>query len=101
MEQAHQRNEKSAELGLYFAVHADTDQEYSDHTLRLGWFGNPDPHPLDVAFFTPPPASYRGVGVHHRQSNSKFVYSMGEKWPLSADGTVVNEAYGAMDRSTP
>ena len=90
---------RRAELGLYFAVHPDTDQEHSDHALRLGWFGTPDPRPLDVEFFPLPPASYAGVRSHVRQSSTECVYSMGEKWPLAADGTVVNAQYGAMDRS--
>ena len=80
-------------------MHADTDQEHSDHTLRLGWFGAPDPRPLDVDFFSHPPASYAGVQSHVRQSSSEFVFSMGERWPRAADGSVINEEYGAMDRT--
>eukprot|EP00729_Bicosta_minor_P008705 gene8705-28422_t len=84
--------------GLYLAVHADTDQEWSDHTLRLGWFGPQDPAPLDVAFFPTPPDGYEGVKAHLRKSSAEAVYSMGEEWPRGADGAVLKTAYGAMDR---
>ena len=45
-------------MGLHVCLHADTDQEYTDHRERLTWVGPPDPRGLDVAFFAArPPAS--------------------------------------------
>ena len=50
-------------MGLYLSLHPDTDQEYTDHTIRLGWIGPQDPRPLDVNFFPPAATTYQGCGT--------------------------------------
>ena len=75
------RPDRAHALGLHLSVHADTDQEFTDHTLRFGWIGPIDPHPLDVGFFTPPGPGYGGPALHARRSTAATLYSMGDPWP--------------------
>ena len=68
-----------ADEGLYFAIHCDTDQEYTDHAARMCWVGRTDPLPLDLHFFTPE-EGYEGPDAsgNGRRSNGETLYSMGE-----------------------
>eukprot|EP01060_Flectonema_neradi_P029874 TRINITY_DN4235_c0_g1_i1.p1 TRINITY_DN4235_c0_g1~~TRINITY_DN4235_c0_g1_i1.p1 ORF type:complete len:242 (+),score=29.06 TRINITY_DN4235_c0_g1_i1:68-793(+) len=76
-----------------FCFHPDTNDEYSDHSGRMFWIGEPDP--LDLAFFTET-KDYVGPSVD-RQTNPAFVKSMGEEWPRAANGKLVS--YKAQDRN--
>ena len=79
---------------LRLCLHADTDQEYTDHGARLGFVGPLDP--LDLLFFSPPaPEAYNGPSGP-RQSTRDRVYSMGEFWDLAA---LKKGAYGAQQRT--
>ena len=84
--------------GLHLAAHADTGEEYTDHSARLCWVGPPDA--LDVDFFVPPAVDgpYLGPRNHVRETTPEELWSMGESWNRRADGTVDNSEYGAMDR---
>jgi aromatic ring-cleaving dioxygenase len=68
-----------ADEGLYFAIHCDTGQEYTDHAARMCWVGRTDPLPLDLHFFTPE-EGYEGPDATGlgRRSNGETLYSMGE-----------------------
>jgi aromatic ring-cleaving dioxygenase len=88
--------------GLHLLLHADTDQEYTDHAGRMCWVGDVDPIPLDLPFFAPPDETYQGPGAHIRRTTASEVYSMGEHWERDpTDGTVVDTTYGAMERDLP
>jgi aromatic ring-cleaving dioxygenase len=92
---------EQSKRGLHLLLHADTDQEYTDHAGRLCWVGAVDPVPLDLLFFSPPDETYQGPGAHTRETNAEAVFSMGEHWARnSIDGAVLNEGYGAIDRSS-
>ena len=87
-------------MGLHLSLHADTDQEHSDHTLRLAWVGPADPRGLDVDFFPLPPKDYEGPHLYARKScaSKGVLYSMGSAWALDGEGKVQRDAYGAQDR---
>ena len=87
--------------GLHLCCHADTDQEHTDHALRLAWIGPADPSPLDIAFFSPPPPEYEGPRPSRLRTTPTAVYSMGAFWPRRADGSLEPSAYGAVDRNEP
>ena len=75
-----------------FCFHPDTNDEYSDHSGRMFWIGEPDP--LDLAFFSET-NKYVGPSIP-RQTNPDFVKSMGEEWPRTSSGKLVS--YKAQDR---
>ncbi|GMI04270.1 hypothetical protein TrRE_jg5014 [Triparma retinervis] len=85
---------------LRLAAHADTGQEYTDHSTRLCWVGPPDD--LDIDFFPPPSGSYSGPKERVRETNAENVVTMGEKWRRNkVDGAVaLGKKYGAQDRTT-
>jgi hypothetical protein len=86
---------------LHLAAHADTDQEYTDHTARLCWVGPPDV--LDVNFFSPPDVKqYNGPHERIRSTNCDVVFTMGEAFKRDGvSGVVVfddDSVYGAQVR---
>ena len=93
------RPAEAAALGLYVCLHADTDQELTDHASRLAWVGPTDPQELDLPFFAPPPPTYRGPAAHRRRSDGAALFSMGERWAREEPGGAVRrDGYGAVDR---
>jgi len=77
---------------LRLCLHADTDQEYTDHGARLGFVGPTDA--LDLLFFQPPDAALYNGPISALKSTEKCIYSMGEFW----DKKRLREGYGALDR---
>eukprot|EP01006_Ploeotia_vitrea_P054514 TRINITY_DN67895_c15_g1_i1.p1 TRINITY_DN67895_c15_g1~~TRINITY_DN67895_c15_g1_i1.p1 ORF type:complete len:250 (+),score=38.55 TRINITY_DN67895_c15_g1_i1:63-812(+) len=68
--------------GLRYLVHADTDDEYTDHALRLAYisFGDEPPNDgkLNPCFFQPTP-NYTGI-AHKRHTTDSHFFTMGRKY---------------------
>ena len=96
---ARQASRTQMHAGLHLAAHADSGQEYTDHTARLCWVGAPDA--LDTDFFTPPhTGSYAGPAARRRQTDDTVVWSMGERWVRDSPGGAVRpDRYGEVSRS--
>lgn len=84
---------------LYFMFHVDTDQEYTDHAMRMAFVGDRDD--LDLDFFQPPLESYAGPQSRARVTNESHIFSMGKMWDRRKelnDKDDGSSSYGAMDR---
>ena len=78
---------------LNYMFHCDSDDEYTDHSLRMCFIGQRDD--LDLLFFQET-LSYMGPQAHIRKTNDDMVYSMGETWRRE---DLLKKTYDAMERS--
>jgi aromatic ring-cleaving dioxygenase len=81
---------------LVLGFHCDTNQEYTDHSVRFAFVGTTDA--LDLNFFKEL-QGYEGP-VQERRTCDRYVYSMGVKWPRRAgEFALAEESYGSVDRN--
>ena len=79
---------------LRFMFHCDTDDEYTDHAVRMCYVKEKDD--LDLHFFQES-SKYAGPQAHKRKTNETTIFSMGETF--NRVDLLLSQKYDAMERS--